>query len=291
MSTEIAKQEDVGGVPAWMRKASTGASFGNVDASDLKPPRLKVLAGQSPEVTDGVPGAVPGNFWMTIHNVNLGPAVIGSPILLRKSFQLWAPKMPGNEQKGPLATASDGLHWDVPNQTFKVKFPAAMGGGEETWVTKRTVIENGLHKFGSSRPNDPKSKPAATLTYDMLWVIDMPAGPQLCLFTAARTGVGPTQNFISTLRAKGVDSFYQRYRIVVQKKPGPTGDPYFSYEYQYVENVQSEEDGAALRALYDQYSKSGFVTDAHDEDPGSVRKPSDPGFDARAPLDDDPIPF
>ena len=125
------------------------------------------------------------------------------------------PKMPGNEQKGPLATASDGIHWDVQNQVFQVKFPQAMGGGMEVWETKKTVFENGMGKFGSSRPGDPKSKPAATLTYDMLWVVDMPDGSkQLCVFTAARTGATPTQNFISTVKAKGVDKFYQRYQIV-----------------------------------------------------------------------------
>ena len=47
-------------ISEFLRKQSTGASFGNIDASDLKPPRLKVLAGQSPEVLDGVPGALPG---------------------------------------------------------------------------------------------------------------------------------------------------------------------------------------------------------------------------------------
>ena len=64
MSQEIATRDDDegGDVPAFLRKMSTGASFGNIDASDLKPPRLKVLAGQSPEVINGMPGALPGNF-------------------------------------------------------------------------------------------------------------------------------------------------------------------------------------------------------------------------------------
>src|SRR5580698_7735856 len=84
MATEITEKES-GGVPDWMRKASTGASFGNIDASDLKPPRLMVLAGQSPAVMDGTPGATPGNFWISILNLNLGPAVTGTPILLRKT--------------------------------------------------------------------------------------------------------------------------------------------------------------------------------------------------------------
>lgn len=259
MTTDVSKTE-AGGIPDWMRKASTGASFGNIDASDLKPPRLMVLAGQSPAVMDGTPGATPGNFWISILNLNLGQAVTGTPILLRKTYQLWAPKAPGTDQKGPLASASDGIHWDVPNQTFEVRFPG--NPRPYKWHIKKTVFENRMHKFGSSMDDDPKSKPAATLTYDVLWLIDLPNGQkQLCVFTNARTGVTPTQNFISTTRAIGVDQFYQRYRIVVQRKTGPTGDPYFTYEYQYVGNVQSEDDGKFTRALWEQYAKSGFVTD------------------------------
>ena len=259
MTTDVSKTE-AGGIPDWMRKASTGASFGNIDASDLKPPRLMVLAGQSPAVMDGTPGATPGNFWISILNLNLGQAVTGTPILLRKTYQLWAPKAPGTDQKGPLASASDGIHWDVPNQTFEVRFPG--NPRPYKWHIKKTVFENRMHKFGSSMDDDPKSKPAATLTYDVLWLIDLPNGQkQLCVFTNARTGVTPTQNFISTTRAIGVDQFYQRYRIVVQRKTGPTGDPYFTYEYQYVGNVQTEDDGKFTRALWEQYAKSGFVTD------------------------------
>ena len=158
-------------ISEFLRKESTGASFGNIDASDLKPPQLKVLAGQSPEVTDGVPGALPGNFWITILNQNLGPSVVGSPILLRKTYQVWAPKAPGSDQKGPLAVASDGINWDVPDQSFDIKFP----GNPRTYVWKlgRTVSETGAHKFGSSQDDDKSSKPIATLTYDVLWLIDL----------------------------------------------------------------------------------------------------------------------
>ena len=251
-------------ISEFLRKQSTGASFGNIDASDLKPPQLKVLAGQSPEVTDGVPGALPGNFWITILNQNLGPNVVGSPILLRKTYQVWAPKAPGSDQKGPLAVASDGINWDVPNQSFEVRFP----GNPRSYVWKlgRTVAETGAHKFGSSQDDDKSSKPIATLTYDVLWLIDLPNGQkQLCVFKSARTGVKPTQTFISTTKAMGIDQFYQRYRIVVQKKTGPTGDPYFAYDYQYVGEVESEAEAKALRGLYDQYSKSGFVVDMGDE--------------------------
>ena len=62
-----------------------------------------------------------------------------------------------------------------------------------------------------------------------------------------------------------IDQFYQRYRIVVQKKTGPTGDPYFSYDFQYAGEIANEDDAKMMRGLYDQYSKSGFVADMADE--------------------------
>ena len=263
-------------ISEFLKKQSTGASFGNIDASDLRPPRLKVLAGQSPEVLDGVPGALPGNFWLTILNQPLGQAVVGSPILLRKTYMVWAPKTPGSEQKGPLATASDGLNWDVPNQSFDVKF---LGNSKTyTWKLGRTVAETGAHKFGSSQDDDPKSKPIATLTYDILFLLDLPNGQkQLAVFTAARTGVKPVQNFISTVKALGIDQFYQRHRIVIQKKQGPTGDPYFSFDFQYVGEIESVEEAKMLRNLYDSYAKSGFVVDVGDADdrPAAAGKVND----------------
>ena len=214
--------KDEGGVPAFLRARSTGASFGNTDASDLKPPQLKLLAGQSPQVLEGTPDARPGNFWMTILNINLGPSVTGTPILLRKSYHVWQPKTPGSDQKGPLASASDGVHWDVPNQEWEIRYP--QNPNVYKWRIGKMVTDFRANLFGSSQPENTKSKPVATLTYDILFVIDLPNGQkQLCVFTASRTGATPTQNFISTVKAMGIDQFYQRYRIVVVKKTGPHG--------------------------------------------------------------------
>ena len=251
-------------ISEFLRKQSTGASFGNIDASDLKPPQLKLLAGQSPEVTDGIPDARPGNLWLTILNQNLGQQAIVTPILLRKSYQVWAPKMPGSDQKGPLASASDGVNWDVPNQSFDVRFPG--NPRTYTWKLGRTVTETGAHKFGSSQDDDSKSKPIATLTYNILFLVDLPNGQkQLAVFTAARTGVKPVQLFISTVKAMGIDAHYQRYRIVVQKKTGPTNDPYFSFDLQFVGEVGSEAEARMTRGLYDAYVKSGFIVDTGEE--------------------------
>ena len=90
---------------------------------------------------DGVPGAQPGNFWVTILNQKLGQSVTGSPILLRKTYQVWQPKTPGSDQKGPLATASDGINWDVPYQSFDVKFYG--NPRVYTWKLGKTVDRDG----------------------------------------------------------------------------------------------------------------------------------------------------
>ena len=247
---------------------------------------MKLLAGQSPEITNGTPGAQAGNFWITILNQNLGPSVVGSPILLRKTYQVWAPKVPGSDQKGPLAVASDGVNWDVPNQTFEIRF--LNNPKIYTWKLGRTVAETGAQKFGSSQDDDKSSKPIATLTYDILFLIDLPNGQkQLCVFKSSRTGTKPTQTFISTTKAMGIDQFYQRYRIVVQKKTGPTGDPYFAYEYQFVGEVDNVADAKMLRGLYDQYAKSGFVADAEADADAPPRPSNSEYVEDRAPRDTD----
>ena len=256
-------------ITEFLRKESTGAIFGNIDASDLKPPQLKLLAGQSPEVTDGVPGAVPGNFWLTILNLNLGQSVIGSPILLRKSYQVWAPKAQGSDQKGPLAVASDGINWDVPNQSFEVQFPS--NPRIYTWKLGRTVTETGAHKFGSSQDDDKASKPIATLTYDILWLIDLPNGQkQLCVFKAARTGVKPTQNFISTDEGDGHRSVLSTLPHRRAEEDGPTGDPYFTFDYQYRGRGRDMEEAKSFAVLYDTLRQVGFVVDAMGDEAADI---------------------
>jgi hypothetical protein len=293
MSNDIVEREEAG-VPAWLRERSTGASIGNIDGSDLKPPRLKVLAGQSPEVMDGVPGAVPGSFWVTILNQNLGKTVVGTPILLRKTYQVWAPRAAGATVTGPLAVASDGIHWDAPDQTFDVKFPD--NNRIYKWRIGKMVTDFGATKFGSQQDDNPNSKPIATLTYDVLWLIDLPNGQkQLCVFTNKSTGVTPTQNFVSTTKAMGIDFFYQRYKIlIVRKENKKTGDPYFTYDYQYVSTVGDEAACDFTKSLYDQYRKSGFITDMEaeaadiDSDRASKRRPA---FEATDSDSGDDIPF
>jgi hypothetical protein len=290
MTTDLTTP-DSPSVPDWMRKASTGAKVGNIDSSDLKPPQLKMLAGMSPEVINGTPGASPGNFWLTIFNQNLGHSVTGTLILLRKSYQVWAPKGVGGqgEQKGPLASATNGVSWDVPNQVFEVRHPN--NPKVYKWRIGKLVTDHGATQWGTQNPDDPRSKPIATLTYNTLWVIDLPNGSkQLCAFTSSRTAIKPMQNFLSALGAHGVDHYFQRYRIVQLRLTGPTGDPFFSYEFQYIGNIQDQREGQHMQALYEQYSKSGFIVDI-DAEADEIRDNKAPAETYADKSDDEEIPF
>jgi hypothetical protein len=270
-------------VPDWARKASKHAVADNLSSSDFSPPRLKLLAGQSPEVMQGVPGAVPGNFWLTILNQNLGKTVRGTPIYRHVSYNIWSPN---REQKAPLATASDGIHWDVPNQTFEVRFPN--GSQTYTWATKRTVEESGLAEFGSSQPENPRSRPAASLTYDFLWMIDTPDGRKvLCAWTSSVSGIKATKNFNSAVDAQGIDMCLQRYEIVMERSTGPTGDTYFTYNYHYIGTID-EGDVDRFQALAERYSKVKFASEQSSSDDGPRAKPAQVHQET---VDVDDIPF
>ena len=164
--------------------------------------------------------------------------------------------MPGSDQKGPLASASDGVNWDVPNQSFDVRFPG--NPRTYTWKLGRTVTETGAHKFGSSQDDDSKSKPIATLTYNILFLVDLPNGQkQLAVFTRREQVVKPVQHFISTVKAMGVDAHYQMDIASLFRRTGSTNDPYFSFDLQFVGEVESEVEARMTRGLYDFTSNRG----------------------------------
>ena len=158
----------------------------------------------------------------------------------------------------PLAVASDGVHWDIPNQTFEVYFPN--NRTPYKWATKRTVAESGLDKFGSSRPEDPRSTPAASMTYQMLWAFRLPDGrPQLGVITNSRTGVKPMKELFGMIDGKGVDHFFQRFRIQAIRISLRPGEYFFGYKYFAVDNSDmSEAEGDSYKALHERFRKAGF---------------------------------
>ena len=181
-----------------------------------------------------------------------------------KSYVLWNPTK-GLDSKVPLAVASDGIHWDIPNQTFEVYFPN--NRTPYKWATKRTVAESGLDKFGSSQPDNPRSTPAASMTYQMLWAFRLPDGrPQLGVITNSRTGIKPMKELFGMIDGKGVDHFFQRFRIQAIRISLRPGEYFFGYKYFAVDNSDmSEAEGDSYKALHERFRKAGFSTSMADE--------------------------
>ena len=262
MTNEIINQDEAN-VPSWMKQKSTGAVLGNLGADDIRPPEVKLLQATSPECGEQ-PGAVPGAFWLTGQNMNLGTEIIGTPIILKKTFVIWNPTK-SLDTKGPLAVASDGIHWDIPNQKFTVYYPN--NPTPYTWETKRTVRESGLDQFGSSRPDDPRSTPAASATFQTLWAFRLPNGkPQLGVITNSKSGIKPMKDLFGMIDArKPIDHFFLRFKIQAVRVSVRPGEYFFSYKYFAAGQLEDEAEGDAYKAMYDRYRKAGFSTAINDE--------------------------
>jgi hypothetical protein len=262
MANDITQRDDAP-VPAWMKAKSTGAVLGNLDASDIKPPEVKLLQATSPEVAEQ-PGARAGEFWLTGQNLNLGPEILATPIILKKTYVIWNPTK-SLDSKVPLAVASDGIHWDIPNQDFKVFYPN--NPTAYVWKIKRTVAESGLDKFGSSRPEDPRSTPAAAATYQMLWAFRLPDGrPQLGVITNSRSGMKPIKELFGMIDGrKPIDHFFLRFRVQAVRLSVRPGEYFFGFKYFAAGLVEDEAEGDMYKALHDRFRKAGFSVAMADE--------------------------
>jgi hypothetical protein len=232
------------------------ARIGNVDSSDRIIPRVKLMQAISPELTDFADQAKAGQFWHTIAQQNLGPTIKGVPVIIRKSYVLWAPR---NDDRGILARANDGIHWEPANAEFTVKPKGA--SQPVTYKTAKTVAESGLDQFGTSIPGDPNSAPAASLTYQMMWFLpDFPElSPSIIINT--RSSIKPMQQLLSRIDSKPVPHFCQLYDISSVQQKGAEG-PYFNFTYTGA-GFADEATCKLCSDMFDQFSKIGWV--ANDE--------------------------
>src|SRR5208283_3848705 len=171
----VALNPDENIIPDYM-KADIGQHYGmeSLDHSDMATPRLKVIQGMSTKEKEQFSFLKEGDFFHTAHEMAIPQPFFAVPILIRKRFILWRPRDMGG---GILARADDAKHWDQPDATFNVKLDKNEGGANVTWRTKSTVKESGLDKWGTSNPADKNSRPAATLTYDVL--LTFPEAPEM----------------------------------------------------------------------------------------------------------------
>ena len=246
------------GIPAHLAQYAK-SKIGNVDSTDLVIPRVKLLQAISPELQD-YPEAKTGNFWHSIACQNMGPTIRAIPIVIRKSYVLWAPR---NDDRGILARAMDGIHWDPPDAEFSVKPKGSPNS--VTYRTKKTVAESRLDQFGTSIPGDAQSPPAASLTYNMLWYFPDfdELSPSVIINT--RSSVKPMQQLLSRIDAKPVAHYAQVYEISSVQQKGAEG-PYFNFAYA---SAGFANEGEAIKAkeLFDRFGSVNWVAnDERDEE-------------------------
>ena len=237
--------------------------FGNLDASDMTIPRIKLMHAVSPELTEFEGIAKPGEFWHDSRHQSLGKELIGIPIICRKTQVLWAPR---GDDRQVLARSPDGVHWDPPEGKFEVRFEN--NPNIYTWELKPTVAESGLGEFGSSRPGDKSSPPAATLTYEVLWTF--PEQPELgqAIILNSRGALKPAKDMFGVIENSPRSSFYQVWSIKAVVAKNQTNKTYFNYQYTSIGYV-APEDGAKYRDLFKRYEHAVFRATDQRDDAGS----------------------
>jgi hypothetical protein len=269
------------GLPAYLKDKVPEGGFGDIEPGQTLLPRIKLLQATSPECASFPGRAMPGEFWHTTMEVSLGSEMIGVPIKRRQSYVLWAPRSPG-ETRGMLAKAVDypHYHWEPPNTEFQVRFP--MNPKTYTWNTRTTVKESGLAEFGSSRPDDPKSHPAAAVTFEVLWYL--PKFETLILTLNSRGGVMAAKKLFTFIDAKRASHYYQRYKIIGARMPGPSGESYFGYKYAG-DGYVDEELGKVTKGIFEQWKDAAafdFVADEDENAAPAAAPPHDRPRDADA---------
>lgn len=264
---EVAVKKDINALPAFAQGGPKQAKIGNIDKSDLIMPRVKLLAATSPEVTT-FDDAKAGKFWHTIMSKNLGDKLVGVPIVVRKSIVLWDPN---RSNSNPLARSNDCIHWDNPNMTFKdLKHPKSPH--PVTYATGADVASSGLMEFGTSIPGDSNSAPAASLTYNVMWVFpDMEElSPAIMIYT--RSGVKPTKGLLSKIEARPMEHYGQLFEIgtILETKDG---QPYYNVTFTAAGYVQDEAQYKRYEELYKTFAdKDWRANDERDEsqEPGGA---------------------
>lgn len=158
MTKQLQKTDNA--LPTYLVDAKLGPQD-NFDSSDVILPRIKLLQGISPEVTD-FDDAKSGCFWHTGADTNLGDTMRFVIISRRKKYLLSAPLDDG---QGVLARSDDAKTWDRKG-SWQVKVDKKTTA---TWtIDTLDVAQSGLANWGTFDPEDPNSPPAATLVYEYL---------------------------------------------------------------------------------------------------------------------------
>jgi hypothetical protein len=148
----------------------------------------------------------------------------------------------------------DGRTWDVRG-VFKV---TPKGSNKEVIydTTSGTVAGSGLDQFGTSNPDNPKSAPAASLTYNILVYMPDFADYSPAIVLNTRSAVKPAKDLFGKIGMKPTDPFGQIYKMLVQKDQGAEG-PYNNYRYVF-QGFATDDQYALCKELYERFNTTTF---------------------------------
>jgi hypothetical protein len=186
------------------------------DADDLLIPNLKILQGLSPEVQENARKYISGELYHSMLDEMLGKSVTIAYLAHVKTLELWAPR---DTDQGLLARSIDGVTWDKPHTAFSVKVKS---GAQVTWNTRGSVAESGLAEFGSSDPANPKSAPAASLTFRIaMHLFDYPEASPV-MYIGSRTQIRPVREFMTRLAMSRTPTYGLKFDMQVKgQSTGP----------------------------------------------------------------------
>ena len=173
-------------IPDYLPATSKQSGIEGLTKDDYKTPRILLLQGLSPQLTNFPETARSGHFWHTGLNRSLGDEFTFVPCVVNKRVILWRPRNDNNG--GILAFSRDGIKWDTgANQEFKVKLKDKKE--PVIWKTGKDVGSSKLTDFGTADPDNSDTGPAATTVYEYL--VYLPEHPELspCVMGVSKTGL------------------------------------------------------------------------------------------------------
>lgn len=257
--------EDKHAIPAHLQGLKKTVRAGNLDQSDLIIPRVKILQAVDPILQEREDLRA-GMFFNTAAEESMGKELRGIPIIVRKSWVLWAPR---NDDRGILARSNDAVNWDKPNEEFEVVLKSKK---KVKWATKGSVAESGLDKFGSSDPDDPNSPPAASLTYQIMWYFTSHPDLSPSVILNTRSSVKAARSLLTKMEMRPVDHYYQAYTIEPSIEQSDDG-PYYSYKYM-ADGYADEQTAALTKSLFDKFGSVDWQPSEDEPDPTAEKESS-----------------
>lgn len=218
--SNIAVQEDQ--LPDYMRGHDKGMQ--NIGSDDVAVPRLQLIQALSPEL-DEYDDLKAGSIFHSGAGFSLGDRCEVVPLFTTKSYTLWRPRPAG----GILARSRDGLNWDRLGKWTDIKLKDKQQ--PVTWEIKNLdVIKSGLTDWGSSDPDNPDSKPAAVLSYNIpVLIVKYPElGP--AVLSLQRSQIKAAKKLLGRLKINPAPIYGLTIPIEVVKEMAEDG-PFFNWKF------------------------------------------------------------